>query len=170
MEGTVNVRAIGNTIDGGGSLAQTLPSYGVHCLDTSASAVTMSSNLVHAGSSAVHMMLESSGGAGACGNAASWDHTYFSHGPPGGRHVSDDVAVVATSGAVADAQGDIIGDANTCFDTTLAQPDFRIAAGSACVNKGVVGTRVDGSPITMDLTGGARVKGIAADIGAHEKE
>ncbi|MCC7000469.1 MAG: thrombospondin type 3 repeat-containing protein [Deltaproteobacteria bacterium] len=168
---TVQLHAVGNTFHGGNptSVAGT-SSAGVLCYQD-AGTLVMRDNLIHAGAGPDHPMLVNYGGsAGPCTEPTSWDHNYFSF-TGAARSPTDAVGQVALGQpGVADLRGNVIGDGVSCFDPAFPAPDFHIAAGSACVNQGVLATRADGSAITLDLLGGARVLGGAPDIGCHEKQ
>jgi len=168
--GAMQLRAVGNTIHPTGLPGRlNSSSYGVYCLSASGTAL-FQNNLIHGGAAPSHLMLQEVGAPGPCSTPASWDHNYFSHGGVT-RFSGEDVGLIALGApGVPDARGNIIGDNVTCFDPAFPAPDFHIAAGSPCVNTGVLSTRSDGSTITMDLLGGARVLGSATDIGCHEKQ
>ncbi len=166
----VQLRAIGNTFHGGGVATVTgTVSVGVYCYQDGGT-IFMQDNLVHAGAGPGHpMVYDYAGNSGACNEATSWDHNYFSF-TGAARSAGDLVDQIALAQpGLPDVRGNIVGDSTTCFDPAFPAPDFHLAAGSACVNKGVAATRSDGSAITLDLLGGARVQGGAPDIGCHEK-
>ena len=165
------LRAVGNTLDGEGLAGRAgSTSAGVMCNQETAP-LLFQNNLVRTGSAPTRYMVWDYGfNGGPCILPAAWDHNYFSLGALP-RDANDDAMTVALGApGVPDARGNIIGDTVTCADSAFAAPDFHIAAGSPCVNTGVLSTRSDGSSITMDLLGGARVLGSATDIGCHEKQ
>ncbi len=161
-----DVRVIGNTIDGGGNAIQGGTSTGVRCHETAGPTATFSSNLIDGGAAASHLMVENiNGDPGGCSEVAAWDHSYFAYRASGSRGAADIADEIVAANAT-----NLIGDTVTCFDPAFPAPDFRIAAGSPCVNAGIAGTRRDGSPLTLDVLGGPRVLGGTADIGAQEKQ
>ncbi len=160
-QNATRLRIIGNTIDGGGIGPQSV-STALYC-DGTTSLNLFSSNLFDAGDATATNVVA----GGRCGDADVFDHNYFVRG--GAIGSDENVAALATAATgVPDAEGDINGGTTGCFDLAFPQPDPRIAAGSPCVNRGIVGTRLDGSTRVTDLLGGPRVRGLAADIGAHE--
>ncbi len=164
--GATSLRLIGNTIDGGGLTSQSA-SHALYCHQATVGTSRFSSNLFDGGDASAHRMIYDPNSD--CGGPSAYDHNYFMYGGSTGRYLDDTVTTAASAAVgVPDAEGDIVGDATSCFDGAFPQPDFHIAAGSPCVNRGVAGTRADGSALTTDLLGGARVQGGTADIGAHE--
>jgi hypothetical protein len=106
----------------------------------------------------------------ACVVAAHWSESYAAYQAAGGRSVNEAIASVMTAPVgQADASGNVVGDGASCFPVNRPQPDPVIAAGSACVDGGVAGARLDGSTPTLDITGGPRVEGAAADVGCYER-
>ena len=172
LTGTLMARVIGNSLDAGGLAGRVgTTSAGVLCY-SDAGTIFMQNNLIHGGAAPTHRMVWDYGAdGGSCNSPASWDHNYFSFSAPATRDPSDLASSLALGApGVPDARGNIIGDAVGCFDPAFPAPDFHIAAGSPCVNRGVAATRADGSAITLDLLGGARVLGGSPDIGCHEKQ
>lgn len=166
LQADFNVRAIGNTIEGGGNAAQAGASSGVICDENLGQGTAyLRSNLVDGGNASTHRMVyDVAPDASGCAVPSAWANTYFAFRASGVRDPSSNEVADLIGGA----NGNVIGDAVTCFDGAFVN-DFRIAAGSPCVDAGVAGTRTDGSPLTLDLLGGARTLGAAADIGAQEK-
>jgi hypothetical protein len=157
------IYATGNTIDGGGAIGSPATSIGVQIGNNSTLAFL--SNLINGGLSATHSQL-------LAGNfqpgyvLANFHFNYFQYTAPGGPS-SDNTNIFGTVGSP-DANGNMVGGAQSCFDATKTQPDWHISTTSPCVDKGAQGKRLDGSTIDKDLDGNARLLGAAADIGAHE--
>jgi len=167
LDGDFSVRAIGNTIEGGGTAGQPGESIGVRCDVTPGQGqATWSSNIVDGGLAATHFMVRDTA-VTACSNPANWDHAYFAFRGAGVRNAT--AAEVADNIASASATCQL-RDATTCFASNDPATGFTLATNSPCANAGVQGTRIDGSTLLLDLLGGARVKGGTADIGAEEHQ
>lgn len=167
LDGDFTVRAIGNTLEGGGTPGQPGASIGVLCEPGAGQgAATLTSNIVDGGLAANHFMVQSPSPANACATPSAWDHAYFAFRAGGARsasalEIADDIAAGSATCQLRDAQ--------TCFATADPITGFLLAPTATCIDAGVAGTRLDGSPITLDLLGNPRVSGGAADIGAHER-
>jgi hypothetical protein len=153
-----SIFGVNNTIDGGGSTGDGYPSNGVLC---SNSQMIMNNNLINGGSSPSVRRLNTTA-VGSCFIAGNWAHNYFwyssSSTPDGGDQANN----LTTN--------NFLGS-TTCYDDiNFTQPDYHIAAGSFCVDRAQAPTRKDGSTITVDIDGNARLKGGAVDIGCHEVE
>jgi len=118
------------------------------------------------------MFSDDNTGTTGCFVPARFDHNYFWYSRLGAAHTAgEDVQKVATAAVgTKDGNSNEVNDTVSCYDSAFVQPDFHIVAGSQCIDFGVAGTRLDGSPITTDIVNGTRVKGAAADVGAFEKE
>jgi hypothetical protein len=162
-----SLRAIGNTIEGGGTAGQPGESNGVRCeVATGQGQATWSSNIIDGGLAATHFMVRDTA-VTSCSNPANWDHAYFAFRGEGVRNptASEVADNIATASATCQLR-----DATTCFASNDPATGFTLANGSLCANAGAQGTRLDGSTIVLDLLGGARVKGGTADIGAEEHQ
>jgi len=167
LDGSFTIRAIGNTIDGGGASNQNGTSAGVRCQEGSTPGTAMfSSNLVDGGRAIAHYMVHDyDDNDGYCASPSAWDHNYLAFRASGAQIDSfqEDADLIGV------VNMNVVGNNVTCFDGAFSN-DFRIALGSPCVNAGVAGTRLDASPIMLDLLGGVRILGAAADIGAQERQ
>jgi hypothetical protein len=166
--------ATGNTVDGAGDPSQGEPSYGLSCDNNST--VQFESNLVAGGAAPNHYMAfgtpyGGNAGPGCFASPSAFKDNYFWYEAAGAPSSGDLVGLVATQDAgVPDPNGNIFGSRVSCYDATLTQPDYHLAAGSPCINRGETGTRLDGSAIAEDVDGNPRTLGSAPDIGCSEKQ
>ncbi|MBI4508591.1 MAG: thrombospondin type 3 repeat-containing protein [Deltaproteobacteria bacterium] len=170
LERNSTVWAVGNTIDGGGyDFAVNTWSAGIAC-DTGKAHLT--SNLISGGRSPSHFMLRIlPGRTSSCFIKEETRSNYFWYAISGARSSGELVGDVATgaSPGTPDDRGNIVGDTQGCYDMSYSQPDYHIAAGSPCIDKGMTTTRRDTSLLDKDLEGKARSQGAAPDIGCWEK-
>jgi hypothetical protein len=169
--------ASGNTLDGGGKPNDGTSSTGFEC--DNASVAYLTSNLVAGGQSTTHRMLTGNGTTTCIASAvaSNFKNNYFWYSGAGGENGPGNIDMAhtiatATNIGDADGNGNIIGGTTGCYDTlNFSQPDYHIAAGSPCIDKGATALRRrDASAITTDLDGNARVLGAAADVGCSEKQ
>lgn len=161
------VRLVGNTIDPVGRLSYSNLSVGISC---TASTLTAISNLIGGGYSAGRMILSTTDPD--CMDPKNFKNNYFWFDRPDVLLSSDVVLTVATNPTVgaADANGNIYGEHTSCFDPADTPPTFRLGAGSPCANRGLAGTRLDGSGLSLDVESKPRQLGSAVDIGCSERE
>ncbi len=161
--GPLQVWATGNTIEGNGDLGAS--SIGVSCTD--AVRLFSTSNVIVGGQTPNALALWGGTGTGACFVPANFSHTWLSLSSAAQAWAAADFAPKVADGGVPDARGNVLG-AGTCFDPSQPEPRYLLAAGSACIDRGVAGVRLDTTVVTTDLDGNPRVVGAAADIGCSE--
>jgi hypothetical protein len=170
IDGTSTVYATGNTLDGGGALTASGISHGLYCANTATGYFT--SNLVSGGMSPTHVMhYVPNTTTSNCLKPEFFHNNYFWYPRTGEQSTSyyEDVSTIATfPEGEADLNGNIVGNNVGCYDATLSQPDYRIAATSKCVDAGATSNRRTlNTPITQDIDGKDRTVN-APDIGCYE--
>src|SRR5262249_6679045 len=139
-------------------------SIGFTC-DSSSTAL-MTSNLISGGVSTTHRMIDN---ASSCTVAVNFHNNYLWYAANGGESGGEAAHVVATNGNLPDNNGNLVGETVGCYDGSFAQPDYHLAAGSPCTDKGAAAqARKDTSAITLDVDGNARKLGAATDVGCSE--
>ncbi|GMU61883.1 MAG: hypothetical protein AMXMBFR34_36460 [Myxococcaceae bacterium] len=170
LDGTAStqVYALGNTFDGAGEPGQAVAGTGVSCNGPVQG--TFTSNLVGGGRPVMHPMVTVDVAANStCERPADWRNNYFWYVPGGGPSAGDLApSLVAADAGVPDARGNVLGLSASCLD--LASPvRHTLLSSGPCVDRGVVGTRVNGTAPAADVDGDTRVQGPAADIGCIEQ-
>ncbi len=157
--------AAGNTVEVASDSMSTATMSALTC--NSAVELFASSNLFGAGSGFNASMVR---GTAACFVPQRFDHNYFWYTRPAGRVSGENVGLItASDGGVPDALGNVVGDNVNPFGATAAPGTYVLPAGSPCIDRGQVGTRVDGTTVDRDVDRRPRVNGAAADIGAYER-
>ncbi len=158
--GALAFYATGNTIVGDGDVGYS--SCGINTVETPQ--LFMSSNLVSGGDTANALILAGpNGSTGPQYKGGSFSHNYF-YLPNATQtlQTTDFVTAVArgTDAGVPDTNGNIFA-LKGCFDLMQLPPYYKLAASSACINRGINGSRVDTTPITVDIDGSMRQLGSA---------
>ncbi|MBL9039712.1 MAG: hypothetical protein JNG84_14440, partial [Archangium sp.] len=172
VSNTSSLRAIGNTFDPGGVTGQVGPTIGVG-LNVGSSAV-LSSNIILSGRGPDARLLSAGNSSSPTFTAANITNNHFSNSYASAVSTREwlfDGGVVLNGGAGA---GNTFGGTTTCFAAPGVLPDggagfpHFLAPGSACTDKGVIGTRTDATAVTLDLFSRPRDGGAGPDIGAVE--
>jgi hypothetical protein len=161
------VVAIGNTLYAGGKVGST--GWSCALFWGNDSTLSFTSNIFDAGVGTGNPRTMCGGNFNPGGQLANFHNNYLqtsgSSSPAAASAPFDTLAAGMT-----DANNNINGNLNNCFDPVNPKPDYRLLANGPCVNKGVAGTRKDTSTITQDVDKMTRVLGTAADIGCSEKQ
>lgn len=169
----------GNTIEAEGSPLMPGDSEAITC-EGVGPVIFAESNVIGAGSAATHRLLANDSNAVRCFDGGTWTNNYFWYRRPTMEPLAagDRLSQVVDAGVgVFDGRGNLFAGNVSPFDAVQPRRpdggtlhDFRLAALSQCIDRGVLSVRrSDATVVELDLLGATRDAGLGPDIGCCER-